>query len=269
MTYQLWLGDCLEEMSRIEAGSIDMILADLPYGTTACKWDVIIPFEPLWKHYKRVIKRNGAIVLFGTFPFTALLWASNPDQYRYKWVWDKSQVSNPQLAKIQPLRITEDVLIFGRERIPYNPQGLSSDVSKVIKRRGQWDRTLKAKRRLGHIKIAQSYTQEFTNYPKDILRFPQKRTGLLHPTQKPVALLEYLIKTYSNESDLILDNTMGSGSTGEACLRTSRRFIGIEKDQKYFEIAQKRLEKVAAELSGEFVEKKSEESHPRDSEWLF
>ena len=227
---QLIHGDCLEKMKDIPDKSIDMILSDLPYGTTACKWDVIIPFEPLWEQYKRIIKDRGAIVLFGSEPFTGQLSASNPSQLKYSLVWNKKQTGNPFLANKQPLKIHEDILIFNSGRyFPIMTKG------KMRKKGG------------GSKSLIFGNTEAKENdkyYPVSILEFPNcsTRTGKLHPTQKPVALLEYLIKTYTVEGETVLDNTMGSGSTGVACINTKRNFIGIEKDDKYFEIAKKRIE---------------------------
>lgn len=258
MDYQLWLGDCLEEMGSIPDGSIDAIIADLPYGTTACKWDVVIPFEPLWKHYKRVIKRNGAIVLFGSEPFSSLLRLSNLDWYKYDWVWDKVLPTNFLNAKNKPMKRHEIISVFSsastangsQDMMSYHPQMWQS--TPYIKtlgkdpRMGAWDKGNRKPFELNPI------TSNGERYPVSILQFSNaNRVNKLHPTQKPVALLEYLIKTYTNENETVLDNTMGSGSTGEACLRTGRKFIGIEKHKPYFDVAKSRLEKVAAELRGE------------------
>ena len=229
----LMKGDCLERMKEIESGSIDMVLTDPPYGTTACKWDSIIPLEPMWEQLKRVIKPNGAIVMTASQPFTTTLIASNMKMFKYCWVWDKKRVSNPQLAKYQPLKHHEDVVVFsnGGGKTPYFPQGLV-DCEKVRK---------KDSSNLGHC-VRKGYTQTKTNYPKSIQTFSFE-SGL-HPTQKPVALMEYLIKTYTNEGETVLDFTMGSGTTGVACKNLNRSFIGIEMDDKYFEIAKERIESV-------------------------
>ena len=224
-------GDCLEVMKDIPDKSIDMILCDLPYGTTACKWDTIIPFEPLWAQYKRIIKDNGAIVLTASQPFTSALVMSNIQDYKYNWVWNKKAFSNQMMAKFQPLRITEDVCVFNSKI--YKPQGLI-----------KYGKTTKQGNKItdnigGGIRKTE-YTQEFTNYPKNLLEFSKDRPST-HPTQKPVALFEYLIKTYTNEGDLVLDNCMGSGTTGVVCKKLNRDFIGIEKDPEYFKIAEKRI----------------------------
>lgn len=227
---QLLKGDCLELMSDIPDNSIDMILCDLPYGTTACKWDTIIPFNELWKSYNRVIKDNGAIVLFSAQPFTTKLISSNLKHFRYCWYWKKNNVTGGIFCKYQPMRCIEDICVFYKKMPTYNPQGL---------------------KKLDKIKVSQPQKmsvygkkknpsfQSYTGYPKHLLEFDNIAVGgkRLHPTQKPVNLLEYLIKTYTNEGDTVLDNCMGSGSSGIACINTDRRFIGIEKDTKFYEIA--------------------------------
>ena len=228
-------GDCLELMKDISDKSIDMILCDLPYGTTACKWDTIIPFEPLWEQYNRIIKDNGAIVLFGSQPFTTKLINSNIGKFRYCWVWDKVKPNGHLVAKIRPMQRTEDIVVFGKEKINYYPQMIQRDKPKKSK---EYSRT-------------EIMGGKQTNFEERILnkKYPQNiivesnasQKNKLHPTQKPVALLEYLIKTYTNEGDIVLDNAMGSGSTGVACLNTNRNFIGIELDDKYFEIAKQRV----------------------------
>jgi len=230
---QILQGDCLELMKDIPDGSVDMILADLPYGTTACKWDTIIPFEPLWEQYERIIKPNGATVLFSKQPFTTALVSSNITNFKYSLVWKKDNHDNPLMAKKRFLNITEDIVLFYSGQCTYNAQGIIR-VNKITKQgRGQ---SLSQKNTRDN-----SYVQEYTNYPKNILDFNRDKPQL-HPTQKPVALMEYLIKTYTNEGDLVLDNVMGSGTTGVACVNTNRNFIGIELDEKYFEIAKKRIE---------------------------
>ncbi len=233
---ELIQGDCLEKMKDIPDGSIDMILCDLPYGTTACKWDEIIPFEPLWEQYKRIIKDNGAIVLTASQPFTSALVMSNIKWFKYEWVWEKNNGTNFQLVKHQPLKITENVLIFYKNKPKYDPQGLKKLETKI-----KCSNKNKAGK-LGHLSSEQKrafYYQEFTNYPKNLLKVNCEKG--LHPTQKPVALFEYLIKTYTNEGDLVLDNCMGSGTTGVACKNLNRNFIGIELDPEYFKIAEKRI----------------------------
>ena len=235
--FKLKQGNCLELMPMIPSGSVDMILCDLPYGTTACKWDTVIPFEPLWAEYKRIIKKNGAIVLFGSQPFTSALVMSNPDWFKYQWVWDKRRPSNPMLAKVQCLKVHEDVLIFSDGKCNYYPQGVTETDGKP---RGG---VKPSKTELGFGKtIKEDYKQTHTGYPKSIQTFGTDNTKNVHPTQKPIALCEYLIKTYTNEGEWVLDNCMGSGTTGVAAVNTNRNFIGIEQEPKYFEIAKKRIE---------------------------
>jgi len=232
MTVTLMQGDCLVRMAEIPDGSVDMILADLPYGTTACKWDNVIPFEPLWKHYWRVLKPNGAVVLFGSEPFSSHLRMSQIKHYRYDWVWLKSTGGGFLNANRQPLKRHEIISVFSWQQSQYFPQ----------KTQGKAYQT--TRRAAGETTQDQSVAGWITKNKGD--RFPlsyQKfanDTGH-HPTQKPVALLEYLIKTYTLEGETVLDNTMGSGSTGVACVNTGRSFIGIEQDDKYFAIAQKRI----------------------------
>jgi site-specific DNA-methyltransferase (adenine-specific) len=222
----LMQGDCLERMKEIPSGSVDMVLTDPPYGTTACKWDSIIPLEPMWEQLKRVIKSNGVIVLFGSEPFSSFLRCSNISQYKYDWVWQKRPV-NFLNAKKQPLRKTERISIFGGKT--YNPQGLMP-CNKINKRSNSTETN-------GLHGL--SNVSKFTNYPTDVLEFIGERG--LHPTQKPVALMEYLIKTYTNEGETVLDFTMGSGTTGVAAKNLDRNFIGIELDETYFNIAKLRI----------------------------
>lgn len=230
----LWQGDCLDLMRGIPDGSVDMVLTDPPYGTTQCKWDSVIPFEPMWDQLNRIIKSNGAIVLFGSEPFSSALRMSNIKNYKYDWVWEKEQGVNFQLCKKQPLKVHETISVFSYKSHNYYPQGLiPCDIKKSNKGKSG---------NIGHLyseRKRKEYKQEWTNYPTTIQKFNRERG--LHPTQKPVALLEYLIKTYTHEGEIVLDFTMGSGSTGVACLRTGRKFIGIEKDEKYFSIAEKRI----------------------------
>ena len=243
---QLIHGDCLEKMKDIPDKSIDMILCDLPYGTTACKWDVIIPFEPLWEQYKRIIKDRGAIVLFGAQPFTSLLISSNFNMFRYCWVWNKNKATNFMSAQLMPLLKTEDICVFShsssncmsKTKICYYPQGIIRIDKKVKNGKNVGGKV--AQDRCAVFKEGKEYLQEYTNYPNNIIDIPNDMNKL-HPTQKPVALLEYLIKTYTLEGETVLDNCAGSGSTGVACINTKRNFIGIEKDDKYFEIAVDRI----------------------------
>lgn len=230
-------GDCLIEMRHIPDKSIDMILCDLPYGTTSCEWDNIIPFEPLWEQYERIIKDNGAIVLFGREPFTSKLICSNMKNYKHKWVWNKKQSGSFQNAKYMPLQIEEDIIVFSKKckKVNYYPIMRKGKLRKKggCKNPIQTTKGLKS----GYIKYSDLY------YPINILEYPNCRNKIknLHPTQKPVDLLEYLIKTYTNEGETVLDNCMGSGSTGIACINTNRKFIGIELNEKYFKIAKERI----------------------------
>jgi site-specific DNA-methyltransferase (adenine-specific) len=232
--------DCLEGMKRIDDKSIDMILCDLPYGTTKCEWDVVIPFKPLWEQYERVIKDNGAIVLFGSEPFSSSLRLSNIKLFKYDWVWDKVSVVGFANAKKMPLRNIEMISVFYKNQPTYNPQGLIKIEPKKIKN----GRTHKEKGEKGITAInggrfKEEYVQEYTNYPKQILTFNREKGS--HPTQKPVALFEYLIKTYTNEGETVLDNCMGSGTTAVACINTNRQYIGFELDTNYYDIAQNRI----------------------------
>ena len=228
----LYKGDCLEEMNKIPDGSVDLVLADPPYGTTACKWDSVIPFEPMWEQLHRVIKGNGAIVLFGSEPFSSALRMSNIKRYRYDWVWNKKLAGNGILAKRQPLKIHENIMVFNsRVYYPQMTQG------RLRKKMGLYESEITG----GDSYASETFNSEY--YPQSIQDFSaaNMRTGRLHPTQKPVALLEYLIRTYTNEGETVLDFTMGSGSTGVACVNTGRKFIGIELDEHYFGIAQERI----------------------------
>lgn len=229
----LMQGDCLDAMWLIPDGSVDMVLCDLPYGTTACKWDSVIPFGPLWSHYWRVLKPNGAVVLTAAQPFTTQLIASQIGNFKYCWYWMKPGVTGFANAKKQPLRNVEDVAVFYRSLPTYNPQGLVP-YGKINKRSDPGG--ILGKTGVG----TDAYLQEFTNYPRQVLEFGQTDKKV-HPTQKPVALMEYLIRTYTNEGETVLDNCMGSGTTGVAARNTGRNFIGIERDPEYFKIAQSRI----------------------------
>jgi len=230
---EILLGDCLELMKDIPNGSIDMILCDLPYGTTACKWDTIIPFDKLWEQYERIIKPNGAIVLTASQPFTSALIMSNPKKYSYNWVWNKRYPANYPLAKKQPMKIHEDILVFGGS---YNPIMIEREtpIKKGANKGAKvFQKGLERKDYEGKV-----YTHK---YPESIITYPTRQEETFAPTQKPVALFEYLIKTYTNEGDLILDNCAGSGTTAIACLNTNRQFIVMEKEQKYYDIILKRV----------------------------
>ena len=235
-------GDCLELMKDIPDGSIDMILCDLPYGTTACKWDTVIPFEPLWEQYNRIIKDNGAIVLFGSEPFSTELRHSNLSMFRYDWIWEKEQGANFMLCKYQPYKVHEIISVFSKNRHNYYPQ--MTEGKPYISGKGN----------SGEITNCVTKIQTKNNgtrYPRSIQKFTtDKSKGSLHPTQKPVALLEYLIKTYTNEGEIVLDNCMGSGSTCVACVNTNRHYIGFELDPNYYDIACKRLDEVEGVANG-------------------
>lgn len=244
-------GDCLVEMSKIADKSVDMILCDLPYGTTACKWDSVIPFEPMWEQYNRIAKDNAAIVLTASQPFTSALIMSNIKNFRYEWIWEKNFSGGFILAKKQPMKYHENVLVFYREQPTYNPifEEYADTTKNRFKNNGKVNSSkLQAANytnEIQGIKRVQDEVQlERGAYPKSVQKIkgvPNCNGGRLHPTEKPVALMEYLIKTYTNEGETVLDNCMGSGTTGVACKKTGRNFIGIEKDEKYFEIAVSRV----------------------------
>jgi site-specific DNA-methyltransferase (adenine-specific) len=223
-------------MKKIPSKSIDMILCDLPYQMTGQKWDIIIPFNLLWEQYERIIKDNGIILLTSIQPFSSALVMSNPKLFKYEWVWEKDQGRNFQLAKKQPLKITESILVFYKKPPLYNPQGLIKLEKPIIKsNKGKGGK-------LGHLSSEEKrkeYIQEYSNYPKNLIKFNSDRG--LHPTQKPVALFEYLIKTYSKEGQIILDNCAGSGTTAIACINTNRNYILIEKEKEYIDIINKRI----------------------------
>ena len=230
--------DCLEGMKRIPDKSVDMILCDLPYGTTACKWDTIIPFEPLWGQYERVIKDNGAIVLFGTEPFSSLLRTSNIKRYRYDLIWEKSRFTNFLFVKKQFGKVHENISVFYKKQPTYNPQ---MEAGEPYKRKGTGKP--KTKELMINPATDNGKVSDGLRYPKSILKFPFHNVGNVHPTQKPSDLFEYLIRTYTNENETILDNCMGSGTTAIACLNTNRNFIGFELDETYHTIANERIAK--------------------------
>ncbi len=245
----IYLGDCLELMPLIPSKSIDMILCDLPYGTTACKWDTVIPFEPLWKEYKRLIKDRGAIVLFGSEPFSSYLRISNIDWYKYDWVWEKTNPSNIALANKQPMKYHEAISVFCNGSTYYYKQMIKriNRTMESAKRRGYvFHNSGSDQTGLKYVEVSSDkYDADWKN-PSTILKFnslrPNAKEFAKHPTQKPVALCEYLIRTYTNEGDTVLDNCMGSGTTGVACRNLNRNFVGIEKEPEYFEIAKQRIE---------------------------
>lgn len=216
--------------------SIDLILCDLPFGVTNCKWDNIIPFPELWEHYQRVIKPNGAIVLFSIQPFTTRLIQSNLKYFRYCWYWKKNNKTGAPFAKVQPMRCIEDICVFYKHKPTYNPQGL------VKLEKAHKPRTV-TKSGVYREFTCTPKEQLYTNYPANLLEFDGVNSKeRQHPTQKPVQLLEYLIRTYTNEGETVLDNCMGSGSTGVSCVNTGRRFVGMEMDEQYFDIATKRID---------------------------
>jgi len=268
---QLFLGDCLEVMNNIADGSVDLILCDLPYGTTdrkgveekgnnrLLKWDTVIPLDLLWEQYRRILKPLGTVALTADQPFTSMLILSNLDWFKYEWIWKKQKTTGFLLANYRPMKETEDVVIFSPggaaaasrngKNMTYNPQGL---IEKKVKKKNNAKRLGKFLHNPEHMgsnnKLLHEteYEQKWTNYPSEIIEFGLDR-NVIHPTQKPVALMEYLIKTYSNEGDTVLDNCMGSGTTGVACKKTNRNFIGIEKEAEYFTEAKERIESVTVE----------------------
>ena len=267
----LYQGDCLEEMNKIADESVDLILCDLPYGTTdrkgveekgnnrLLKWDTVIPLDLLWEQYRRILKPLGTVALTADQPFTSMLILSNLDWFKYEWIWKKQKTTGFLLANYRPMKETEDVVIFSPggaaaasrngKNMTYNPQGL---IEKKVKKKNNAKRLGKFLHNPEHMgsnnKLLHEteYEQKWTNYPSEIIEFGLDR-NVIHPTQKPVALMEYLIKTYSNEGDTVLDNCMGSGTTGVACKKTNRNFIGIEKELEYFTQAKERIESVTVE----------------------
>lgn len=225
-------GDCFEWLPYIEDKSIDLILCDLPYGTTQNKWDEVLPFDLLWKEYKRIVKDNGAIVLTASSPFDKVLGASNIKELKYEWIWKKNNATGHLNAKRMPMKEHENILVFYKKQPVYNPQGLIP-YNKITKRGGNGS---------NYNKSNTENLQEFTNYPRTILEFPYDKEKH-HPTQKPLSLFEYLVLTYTNEGMTVLDNCLGSGTTAVACINTNRNFIGIEKDWDYCEIANERIKK--------------------------
>lgn len=232
-------GDCLEILPSIAAGSIDLILCDPPYGTTQCKWDAVIPFAPMWEQVWRVLKPNGASVFTASQPFTSALVMSQIEAFKYDWVWKKPKGTGHLNAKKMPMRDKEDVLVFYQNQCMYNPQ---FSAGTPYKNKAGKDISSKSSMTDSYGDYTNfRYDNDGKRYPKQVIEFGVVERGTVHPTQKPVALMEYLIKTYSNEGELVLDFAMGSGTTGVACANTGRRFVGIEKDPEYFEIAQERI----------------------------
>lgn len=250
----LYFGDCIVEMDKIADDSVNLILCDLPYGTTKCKWDTIIDLQELWKQYKRILKKpTGVILLFGQQPFTSMLVSSNYEWFKYNLIWKKNKTTQFLLANYRPMKCTEDICVFSKGgaaaasrntgNMTYNPQNL---IPTNIKKKNSKERIGKMLNQEHHLgknnKLISNceYTQNFTNYPNELIEFDIEY-DTIHETQKPVKLIEYLIKTYSNEGDVVLDNTMGSGTTGIGCLNTNRKFIGIEKEEKYFKLSKFRI----------------------------
>ena len=242
--FDLRYGDCLEEMRRVPDGSVDLVLTDPPYGTTACKWDSIIPLEPMWLQLKRIIKPNGAIVMTASQPSTTTLIASNMKMFKYCWVWEKTVSANFMNAKNRPLTKHEDIVVFSggttsngsKRNMPYFPQDLIE-----VNQNHSRPRKYPSEHRFVRKSHKLTRVIKYSNYPSSIQKFNNGNNKSAHPTQKPIALMEYLIKTYTNEGEMVLDFTMGSGTTGVACANLKRRFIGIELDGKYFGIAAGRI----------------------------
>ena len=250
----LYHGDCIEKMKHIEDDSVDLVLCDLPYGTTKCKWDTIINLQDLWEHYTRIVKKpSGVVLLFGQQPFTSMVVSSNYKWFKYNLIWKKNKTTQYLLANYRPMKCTEDICVFSKGgaaaasrrtgNMTYNPQGL---VPVDIKKKNSKDRIGKMLNQAHHLgpnnKLTSDteYTQKFTNYPNEMIEFDIEY-DTIHETQKPVKLIEHLIKTYSNEGDVVLDNTMGSGTTGIGCVNTKRKFIGIELDDNYFKLSKHRI----------------------------
>ena len=238
---ELYNGDCLIEMNKIKDKSVDLILCDLPYGSTSCSWDIIIPFDKLWEQYNRVLKETGIVVLFSSGLFTIDLINSNRKDFKYKMVWKKNVPTGMSSAKYRPMKYYEEICVFYKKKGTYNPQMKPREG--VGKACYNYDHYCGDSNHVEYEKIKKRYDPDWVQ-PSDVLEFNvvPNRKGKVHPTQKPIELLEWLVKTYSNENDLVLDNTMGSGSTGVACVNLNRNFVGIEMDKSYFDIAKSRIE---------------------------
>ena len=256
--YEIYNGDCLEVMKDIPDKSVDMILCDLPYNLVASKWDILIPFDKLWECYKRIIKDDGAIVLFGTQPFTTDLINSNRKWFKHINYWNKENCGNFAIAKYRPLAVVEEIVVFSNGKLTYNPQMIQAEEKNKRPRKNDYKVKEDSTQAIssGYSRVSKTHNENL-RFPKNLLTYNNRKgelnsTKRLHPTQKPVELLEWLIKTYSNKNELILDNCMGSGSTGIACINTNRKFIGVELDDKYFEIAENRL-KEATEKKEELL----------------
>lgn len=256
-SYKLYQGDCLEVMDKLieEDVKVDMILCDLPYGTTACSWDTIIPFDELWKRYNLLIQERGCIALFGSEPFSSFLRTSNINMYKYDWIWEKGRASGCVHAKNKPMKAHENISIFSKGTTVHKSQSKRRMYYEPIMSEGKPYKKKITQPTTGNLNHAPSKSnRDFVGtmldnkgerYPRSVIKFSMHNVGLLHPTQKPVDLLEYLIKTYTGENMIVLDNCMGSGSTGVACVNTNRKFIGIELDEKYFNIAKNRIENIS------------------------
>ena len=254
-TITLYHGDCLDKMSLIPDNSVDLVLCDLPYGTTKCKWDTIIDIGELWKHYTRIVKKpSGVILLFGQQPFTSMLVSSNYEWFKYNLIWKKNKTTQYLLANYRPMKCTEDICVFSKGgaaaasrktgNMTYNPQGLGPVSIKKKNSEKRIGKMLNQSHHLGpNNKLISNteYTQKFTNYPNELLEF-NIECDTIHETQKPIKLMEHLIKTYSNEGDCVLDNAMGSGTTGIGCVKTNRRFVGIELIDEYYELSKDRIQ---------------------------
>ena len=243
--HKLILGDCMEAMSRMPEGKVNLVLCDPPYGTTMMGWDEPLGFAALWEAYRRVLHPKGCVVLFGSQPFTSALVMSNPDWFKHELVWDKNKCGSPGLANVRPMKTHENILVFAPGRTTYNPQMEKGEpYSRNTSKEGGY-----VGRENNHkygMKPRSGFTNEGTRYPKSVLRISRDFSAQqqVHPTQKPVPLLEWLVRTYSNEGDLVLDNCMGSGSTGVAAIQAGRNFVGMETEEKYMEIARTRIEEV-------------------------
>lgn len=240
MSVRLMMGDCLDQMAEIEAGSADLVLTDPPYGTTACKWDAVIPFEPMWAAVRRVLKQNGAAVFTASQPFTSALVMSNVREFRHEWIWRKNAGSNFGTVKVQPMKEHESALVFGKNSPAYYPQMQERAASGRARVKTVVNYNTGTEVYGSGLNSQVSSLRPDLRYPSSVQDFNRERG--LHPTQKPVALMEYLIRTYTNEGETVLDFTMGSGTTGVACVNTNRNFIGIERDPNYFAIAEKRID---------------------------
>ena len=249
-------GDCLEVMKALPDNSVDAIITDLPYGTTACKWDVVIPFEPMWVQVKRILKSNGVFVTTASQPFTSALIMSNPKMFKYEWIWAKSNPSNIALANKQPLKYHENICVFYKNQPTYNKQMIKREsprIKQAQKNNYKFHNSQSEQTGLKYIEVNSNKYDKSLKNPSTILKFNSLRPNAMefvkHPTQKPVALMEYLIKTYTNEGETVLDFTAGSFTTGIACIKTKRNFIGIENEEKYFEIGKERMKKQIVEDS--------------------